>query len=274
MKDINKFKLLSDRFNTLLETDRLPVGVKFYFSEQEYNKCDVRSVPNRMSYCIMVKHAANGKGFKAHLGHMACMGGAVALGLSKPTEEMNDGTRRMGQGAYKDMVTCRKESKQMVYCKHTAYGVSVVPLEKCEEEPDIVLIITNPFNAMRISQGYAYHYAHMKDICFSGMQAICQECTSRPYETDMPNFSMMCSGTRMLAGWKKDELGIGIPFHTFECILDGIDKTVNPLERNREKMDIAKRHKKYGIKLESVIKLNSNYDDNCYIGGKTGLPGK
>ena len=258
----------------LLDLPRRPVGIHFLMTKEDYDTFLAEAPQNRMSYCTMVRKASQGIAQKAHLGHMACIGGATALGLVEPTEEMKDGTRRFKQGAYLDLVVCRKMSKNMVYCSHKAYGLGIVPLGSCDLKPDVVILICNPFHAMRIAQGYAYRNGHVSDICFSGMQAVCQECTSRPFETDAVNISMMCSGTRMLAGWKKDELGIGMPYHLLEQVLEGLKATVNPLERNKEKEQIISRMEQRGHLGQLHIIMNKNYDDGCYIGGPAGKPGK
>lgn len=260
--------------DVLLEMPREAVGIHFLMTKEEYESFPADAPERRMSYCTMVRRATKGISQKAHLGHMACGGGSTALGLSKPTEAMIDGTRRMGQGAYHDLCTCRKVSKNMVYCEHHLYGVGIVPLKDCEKDPDVVIFVCNPFNAMRIMQGYAYRNGHASNICLSGMQAVCQECTSRPYELDQINISMMCSGTRMLTGWRKDELGIGVPYHMLDQIVTGLRETVNPLERNHEKREIAGKLSEHGLDGQLDIVMNKNYDDNCYVGGPAGEPGK
>ena len=78
----------------------------------------------------------------------------------------------------------------------------------------------------------------------------------------------------MLAGWKKDELGIGMPYHLLEQVIEGIKATVNPLERNREKEQIALRMEERGLSGKLDIIMNKNYDDGCYTGGPAGKPGK
>lgn len=260
--------------DALLDLPRQPVGIHFLIEKEDYDAFPAEEPKNRMSYCTLVRKATQGKAQKVHLGHMACGGGATALGLSEPTAQMKDGTRRLKQGAYKDLGVCRKMSKNMVYCCHKAYGVGIVPLKNCPVPPDVVIFVCNPFNAMRISQGYAYNNGHVSNISFSGMQAICQECTSRPFELDSINMSMMCSGTRMLAGWQKDELGIGMPYHLLGQVIEGLKETVNPLERNREKGEIARRMEEKGLKGQIEIVMNKNYDDGCYTGGPAGKPGK
>ena len=75
---------------------------------------------------------------------------------------------------------------------------------------------------MRITKGHAYHNGPIKNVQFSGMQAICEECTTLPFENNEVNISMLCSGTRCVTQWKKDELGIGIPFNKLPLIVDGL----------------------------------------------------
>ena len=41
-------------------------------------------------------------------------------------------------------------------------GVSVAPIEQLNDFPDVTIIVTNPYNAMRIIQGYAYFYGMPK----------------------------------------------------------------------------------------------------------------
>lgn len=127
---------------------------------------------------------------------MACSGGATALGLEIPTEEMLSGERRYSQGAYNNLDICKKVSNNMKYLKKQVYGVLTLPLEEFEKmkgvNPDVIIFVCNPFNAMRIVQGYANMRGHVNNISISGMQAICQEVTSLPYVNNQLNMSLMC----------------------------------------------------------------------------------
>ena len=71
----------------------------------------------------------------------------------------------------------------------------------------------------------------------------------------------------MLAGWKKDELGIGMPYHLLEQVLEGLKATVNPLERNKEKEQIISRMEQRGLLGQLHIFMNKIYFDGCYLGG-------
>ncbi|MCR1899700.1 DUF169 domain-containing protein [Irregularibacter muris] len=254
--------------NILLQLERKPVGIKFLLTREDYDAFPASENKNRMSYCTVVKRAGDGISQKIHRGHSACMGGAMALGLEETIQEAISGRRRFYQGAYRDLGVCRNISKNMVFCEHKAYGVAVMPLEAFDTEPDVVIIVCNPFNGMRIVQGYSYKNGHATNIKLSGMSAICQECTSLPYEENQLNLSLLCSGTRMLARWKKDEMAIGMPFRLYLEVVEGLKNTVNPLERNAEKEQIAEKLLQEEFTNQLEIKYNHNYDDNAYKGGR------
>lgn len=253
---------------SLLQLDRKPVGIKFLFDKEEFDNFKAKTMNGIIPYCTLVRNASKGEDCKASLENFACLGAATALGLLKPNNSTISGKRRSQNGSYKNLCVSRSISRDMIYCQHEIYGVAAMPLEKFLVEPDVVIIITDPYNAMRIMQGNAYHNGVSKEIKLSGMQAICQECTSLPFETNNINISMMCSGTRLLAQWKRNELGIGIPFNKFATIVDGIKETVNPLERNDGKKIIEENLKKNNLKDALKIEYDKNYDDGGYIGLK------
>jgi Uncharacterised ArCR, COG2043 len=96
------------------------------------------------------------------------------------------------------------------------------------------------------------------------MQALCEECTTRPFENNEVNISMLCSGTRCVAQWKKDELGIGIPFNMLSLIVDGLKNTFNHMDQNPEKRLIESKLKKYGLEDEATIIYGKNYYTGNY----------
>lgn len=263
---MNKIQRNVDRLECLLDLEREIVGVRFLFSEEEFNESQFRPLKNKMSYCTTVSRATQGNNYKIRLENFACSAAANALGLYKMTPIKEFGYARLRSGTYDNLGVSRQVSKSMVYCPEGMYGLEVAPLREFVEGPHIVIFITNPFNAMRISQGYAYFHGHVKNVQFAGMQALCQECTSYPFEMDTLNISMMCSGTRMLGRWSDSELGIGLPFHLLDSLVEGIKKTVNPLERNKRKKVIEERLQEKGLSDELSIEYDKNYDDGLYMG--------
>ncbi len=251
-------------FNSLIELERKVVGIKFLFDKNEYENFNANTTTRVMPYCTIVRNASKGECVKVNVHNIACHSAARALGLIEVDNDTISGRVHSKMGVYKDICISRSVAKDMVYCKHKIYGIAIQPLEKFENNPDVIIIITNPFNTMRIIQGNAYNNGQAKKIKMVGMQAICQECTSYPYEINDINISMMCSGTRHVAQWDKNEMGIGIPYNKFSNIVDGIKNTVNVMERNNEKKKIEEKLSKNNLKHLIKIQYNKNYYTGVY----------
>jgi uncharacterized protein (DUF169 family) len=250
-------KALVKDMKCVLGLERDIVGIKFIFNKEEFELSEVSQVRYKMSYCNMVKLAASGKSFKADISNFLCIGSAKALGLIKPDFNAISGNIYYSFGLYDSLCTARNVQKDVTFLDHQAYGVVVMPLEKFEVQPDIVIYIVNPYQSMRILQGYAYHHGAAKNIKIAGNSGMCSECTATPYDTNDMNLSLLCSNTRFSAKWKDDELGIGLPFNMFEKVCDGIIKTIGPCEPNERKMKIIAKCKEEDRKID--IDLDSNY---------------
>lgn len=250
-------KAMTEDLNCALGLERSIVGIKFIFNKEGFEQSDVPQVRYKLSYCNMVKLAASGKSLKADIDNFLCVGSAKALGLIKPDSNAISGNVYYSFGLYDSLCTARNVQKNVTFLDHQAYGIVAMPLEKFEIQPDIVIYIVNPYQSMRILQGYAYHHGVAKNIKMAGNSGICSECTATPYDTNDMNLSLLCSNTRFAAKWKDDELGIGMPFNMFEKVYDGVIKTIRPCEPNERKMKISERCNKAGRKID--ICLDSNY---------------
>ena len=78
----------------------------------------------------------------------------------------------------------------------------------------------------------------------AGNQAMCAEITACTYVTNEINTSMMCSGTRFLSKWQKDEMAMGISGDKYEKVIQGVYHTADPLERDADKERIKKHLKR------------------------------
>ncbi|WP_188398918.1 DUF169 domain-containing protein [Sporomusa sp. GT1] len=249
----------------LLDLRRKPVGIKFLLTEADYTQSLAKVPQNGMPYCTAVKWAGQGRSYKMDAAHCSCFAASRALGMADITEDALSGSRHAKLGVYENLGVSRAVARDMVYCAHKCAGVEIMPLEQyTTSNPDVVILVTTPYNAMRITQAYAYHHGQLKNIKMAGMCAICQECTSYPHERNMPNISMLCSGTRCVAQWSKDELGIGIPYHYLEPVINGLRRTVNPMEFNQDKERIAQRLAEAGQADTMEIVLSQNYYTGAY----------
>lgn len=265
---MNNYQALNQRMNYLLQLNRKIVGVNFLNSEADFNNFPLEGSKKMMPYCAAIKKATEGYSFKLTVENFACPASAIALGLVPNNEYSASGQKHLDWGVYADKATSKQVNDEMVYHKEGTYGVAIQPIEDWQTDPDVVLVITNPFNAMRMIQGNTYYGGQLKNIKMAGMMALCQEATSYPYESGEINVSMMCSGTRYVARWKDEELCVGIPFQKFEPMISGIEHTINPMELRDKKEKILEKTAADGNQEYYDVKKNENYFKNNYRGVK------
>lgn len=250
----------------MLSLVRKPVGVRFLYDQNDYENCDTPEPKVAQQYCVAVKNATLGRSCKLGLNKISCLSGARVLGMLPASQDIIDqtevksGRRHFRMGLYADYGISRQVAKDMIYCQHHVLGVEIKPLEQFEKAtPDVVIIIANSLNIMRLIQGYAYHFGQLKNIKMVGNQAICQECTSYPFEMNQPNISMLCAGTRKVAKWQDDEIAMGIPFNQLDKIIDGVKATSNLMDDNQTKKKIIERAENMNIGDKLDVKLSCNY---------------
>ncbi|HEX2965688.1 MAG TPA: DUF169 domain-containing protein [Syntrophorhabdaceae bacterium] len=237
------------------------VGVKFLFDAQEFAKAKARPLKRKMAYCVMVRSALTGKSLKATTENFGCMGGARALGAIDLDETSLSGRFYNRLGLYQDLSTSKNVQQTMTFCQHKLYGVMVKPLEEYNDEPDVVLTVTTPYNAMRVIQAYTHVSGYKTSFKIAGNQAICSECTAYPFESNDINVSLLCSGTRYKAGWGDDEMAVGFPFNLLFSIVKGLYATLDMVEPDEKKAEIESRCSESGRKAPAI-----HYGKNYYTG--------
>lgn len=262
--DIKKSAKILDSY---LKLDRKPVGVKFFFDEDEYEDFDLEERDKKISYCNAVQLASTGEKIKIRKEHQACPNGATALNFNDEPMPIKSGKGRLKKGIYDNLDVSKSVSDEMVFLEKRPYGLVAMPFEDFKKDPDVVIIIGGSYPIMRIIQANAYKHGYSDNIKTVGLQAVCHDLTTYPYETGDINISFLCPGTRLVADWKYNEMGIGIPFNKFEDIVEGLVKTTNPFERDKNKKKIIEKSKENNLD-PSDIKLGENYDDGSYTGGR------
>lgn len=248
---------IGNRVEALLGLKRKIVGIKFVFETAEFDQETAPRVKYKMAYCNMVRLASRGYGFKADAENFLCIGGSKALGLVKPDARAVSGRIYYGFGIYDSLGTARKVQKDVAFLDHEALGVIVKPVEAFTSRPDVVLMLVNPYQGMRILQSYVYHQGMPKQLRMAANAGICSECTAVPYASQDLNVSLLCSNTRYAAKWQDDEMGLGMPCEIFEKVYDGMVQTVNPCETNEKKEEILARTEDAGLK--AGIRMNATY---------------
>lgn len=248
------------KFNSALDVERKVVGVKFLFDQEAYEVAEAKPARQKIPYCVMVRLATQGYSLKATLETSGCGGGTRALGLEDTKPQFESGCEYNTFGLYNDLTIAKNVVNNITFCKHKIYGVMTKPLELYDDAPDIVIIVTNSYNTMRIIQGYTYKYGTQTNFKFAGNQAVCSECTAYPFETNSINISMFCSGTRYLAGWKENEIAIGLPYGKFLETCEGIFLSINGSEQNENKEIILAKIRQNNLEDPGIKK-----DDAYFI---------
>lgn len=245
------------KLNCAINLNRQIVGVKFLLTEKEYANANAPQVKNAIPYCVMAKLASSGKCLKACADNFKCPGGKKALGLVPIDAEALSGKRYLDLGLYQDLATARKFQEDITFLSSSIAGVMLKPLEQLDQLPDVVIIITNSYNSMRILQGYSYKYGLNKEYKLGGSQALCSEVTAYPYEKNSINISTMCSGTRFWCGWDHNDMAVGMAGNLFHDVVNGVIATMNATEPIKEKLLIDQRCKEHG--LDFHLDLNNSY---------------
>lgn len=256
-----------DLIESYLDMDRKPVGVKIFFDQKEFENFKVPQRETKVTYCNSVQLASKGQAMKLTKENQACPNGAIALKMKDIPEPMASGKARFSKNIYQSVDVSKSISDQMLFLKEEPAGIAVMPLEDYKENPDVVIIVGQPYNVMRLIQGHGYINGYTNNLRTVGLQAVCQDITTYPYNTKDINITLLCPGTRLVADWQQHEIGIGIPFEKWYEIVEGVKETTNPFERNQKKIGIEKRLNEKGLD-SSGVKFNQNYDDGSYTGGK------
>lgn len=251
-----KFKELNTVMKACLDLKNEIIGVKFLKTKEDYDKSESAPLEGKMYYCVMVRAAMKGKIFKVNKANFSCLHSARTLGVDKSIDpdRLN---KVINRGFTKDINSANRYLEAMTQVEDEYYGMELAPLKDFKENPDVIIIVTIPYNAMRVVEGYVYSNGTYSGYKMCGYAGICSESTAYPWESDEINISMLCSGTRCFAKWDKEELGIGIPYSKFESVVSGIFNTVNIIELNDDKIRIQKQMKKDNIELD--IEFNKTY---------------
>ena len=251
---------ITKRAYALLYLDRRIVGVQFIYEKERFDCIDAIEPLRPMYYCQAVASASSGNRIKLTKDTSGCSGSSRALGFVPPAPQYYTGESGMALGLYENQQVAKSVALKFAILNRPLYGIVIMPLECFEEEPDVVLFITNTREAMRIVQGYTCTYGLQNNFCMSGNQAVCVECTNYPYINQCINLSVFCAGTRYRTNWKESEVAIGVAYSKFAGLVRGIQNTVNAIERNRRKAEIER-----DLRRDSLYDLDIQYGRTYFL---------
>lgn len=214
---------------------------------------------NKMSYCQMIAKATKGGLYKVEDRDFGCDTSARMLGLRAYYEEQEDIDGWYNNGFYdnREIATQQKESVRPISNRHK--GLVFGGLGAFHYEPDVIMVLCNAYQAMRLVQGYTYSFGYKKNYELSGMCGVCFESSALPINKETLNMSLLCSGSRAKAGWSDDLMMLSFPYHMTEKIINGLMQTANKAEPDDYKLEIVSRLKKQGLKPETSLENGMAY---------------
>ncbi|WNY28691.1 hypothetical protein MmiEs2_08940 [Methanimicrococcus stummii] len=214
----------------LLQLEGSPVAVKLIPAGNEdevtgrFEKLD-----RQMRHCQITDHVRRtGEMFYTTLSEQQCKGGAAALGLTQLSDKVKSGEFYCDGLHHFETVEAAKKTVDMItfLAPNSNSVVLYAPLEKAAFEPDIIIFICNPEQAMLLTQGWEYKDGGRIEAAFSGKQSVCSDAVAQVIKTGKPNVTVGCSGSRAYTKIMPSELLYSIPAQDVEKTVIGLHMIV------------------------------------------------
>jgi len=129
-------------------------------------------------------------------------------------------------GRYKDIDTAKKAIKEMMALQPAETEAVLFYSPEFDEVdflPDVVICSIRPVELTRFVQAYQFNTGKRIEASMGGLRAVNSDLIVRPFVTQKINVSSYCLGSRLIAQYGGDRLGMGIPFSEFEVIVKGME---------------------------------------------------
>ncbi|WNY24720.1 DUF169 domain-containing protein [Methanolapillus millepedarum] len=226
-KDLNAY---GNEFKTLLGLKGSAVAVKLVEPGKESDiPAGMNKIDRQMRHCQMTDYVRRtGESFSTTYDDHQCKGGAAALGLGVLPDKVRSGQFYCdGLHHFKTVESAKKTVDLITFLgPNTRISALYAPLESVNYNPDVVIFICNPKQAMLLTQGYEYRDGGRIEAAFSGKQSVCSDAVAHVMKTNKPNMTIGCSGSRSYTKITDDELLFSIPAKDVEKTVIGLRSIV------------------------------------------------
>jgi uncharacterized protein (DUF169 family) len=102
-----------------------------------------------------------------------CKGGSAAVGLEESMEKAKTGEFYMSLGRFSSLGSAKRTVDSIPKINPMMYALVYTPLEKANFDPDVIVIICKPVQAMKLAQALIYTSGGLVEASFSGIQSMC-----------------------------------------------------------------------------------------------------
>ena len=202
----------AETLKTLLKLSGSPVAFRFATKKEDI-PAGMAKMDKTIRHCAMVGLARKeGKIFYSTSENHECNGGAWSLGLREITETLKNGDFYFKLGKFESSAACRRTIDRVAHLdtKET-YATLYAPLEKTTFDPQVVIIVANPWALLKLTQSVLFRLGGRIEAEFAGIQSVCADACAQTYLNGKVNFSLGCDGSRKFSGIEDGEMVIGIP---------------------------------------------------------------
>jgi len=215
---------LSSKLKSTLGLKGSPVAVKLVRTREDI-PAGVPEIGDKVRHCEMVQKARGGDVFYATKEKHACAGGAGALGVAESPPKVLSGEFYFGLGDFASTGAAKRTTGAITRMDESYVATLYAPLEKAAFKPDVVVIIGNPRQMMRIAKANVYALGGRNYADFAGIQSICADAVAEPFLTGDLNFTLGCMGSRKNAKIADEEMIVGIPAEKVPEIAAALEKS-------------------------------------------------
>lgn len=201
------FKQINETLNLYVRPQTFPLALKLCQSDSELPervRIPVRDMGHQVTLCQGYGIARRFRWVVA-IGKedQCCVGGASAMGFiaERPNEEP---AKRLETGKYSHLL--------------------IAPTEIADFEPDIILIYTNPAQAMRLAQSANRNAGESVSAIATGA-GDCGDIVARTTRSSQCQFILPSGGDRVFGGTQDDEMIFTIPWSKVEAVMNGLEET-------------------------------------------------
>lgn len=180
-------------------------------------------VPEKSRHCQFVQDARlkGMKGYATKEEHM-CKGGAGVMGIETLPEQVANGSTYHKLGNFKTAEGALDTVNAIPKSTGRHHASLYSPLETAEFEPDVIVIVATPRQALRLSQAYLHEKGGRVSSDYSGIQSLCADAVVAVKERGVPNMTLGCNGSRKFSGIAEEEVILGIPPKNLPAIVEAL----------------------------------------------------
>jgi uncharacterized protein (DUF169 family) len=208
---IMSYETLGKELIELLGLRGSPVAVKLVKTHSDIPP-GYQKVNEKHRHCQLVQDTRlkGMTGYATQAEHL-CKGGAAVMGIEPSPDLVADGTTYQKLGNFKTIDGAVETVHAVPKLDDSYYASVYAPLEKATFEPDVVVIVATPRQALRLSQAYLHSSGGRIASDYSGIQSLCADAVVAVKQRGVPNMTLGCNGSRKYSGIAEDEVILGFP---------------------------------------------------------------